>query len=341
MKHDLNWHESWLATEGPTTWKESLILVCKGYAMGIADLIPGVSGGTIAFITGIYQQLLNALSSFDTRATKFLLKLQFKNFLACVHLRFLLTLFLGIFLALLSISRVVHYCLVQYPEQTWSFFFGVILASVPFLMQRIGKISIQNAASFIAGLAFAYWLTGIIPRQTPETYWFIFLCGTIAICAMILPGISGSFLLLILGKYELIIGAIKNPFVLENLMIVMIFATGALIGLLSFSRLVKLALNSFEALSLAFLTGAVVGALRKVWPWKEVVESKWIRGKEYVLQDQNIFPDVNLSLLISLGVMISGAVIVILLERTGQKEDRTRQGSNLKPSEPQSDALSN
>ena len=334
MKHFQNWRKAWLATEGPRTRQETFILMCKGYAMGVADLIPGVSGGTIAFITGIYQQLLNALSSFDTQ---FLLTLQFKNFLAHIHLRFLLTLFLGIILALLSVARLVHYVLVQYPEQTWSFFFGVILASIPFLVQRIGQVNIQNVISFIVGLAFAYWLTGIIPRQTPETSWFIFLCGVIAICAMILPGISGSFLLLILGKYELIIGAIKNPFLLENLIIVIIFAIGALVGLLSFSRLIKLALNSFEALSLAFLTGAVVGALRKVWPWKEVVESKWIRGKEYVLQDQNIFPDVNLTLLVSLGVMISGAIIVILLEKTGK---RTRQDLNLKPSEPQSDALS-
>ncbi len=321
MKGHLNWREAWLQTEGPTTKKESFVLVCKGFAMGVADLIPGVSGGTLAFITGIYQQLLNALSSFDVRAVKFLLALQFKNFLACVHLRFLLTLFLGIVLAVLSTARVVHYFLDQYPEQTWSFFFGVILGSVPFLMNQIGKVSVQNVLFFTAGVAFAYWLTGIIPRQTSESYWFIFLCGLIAICAMILPGISGSFLLLILGKYELIIGAIKNPFALENFIIVAVFASGALIGLLSFARLLKLALNSFEAWILAFLTGAVIGALRKVWPWKEVIDSRWIRDKEYVLRDQNVFPDINSGLLVSLAVMMSGAVIVILLERTNQKKN--------------------
>ena len=288
--------------------------------MGTADIIPGISGGTIAFITGIYSQWLGAIVSINLIFVKKLLRLDWKSALAEIHLRFLLTLFLGIAVAILTTARVMHYFINNHAVLTWSLFFGLILASIFVVGKEID--SWQGPTIFLAGAGVlsAFLIVGMIPVTTPDTWWFLVFSGIIVICAMVLPGLSGSFLLLILGKYEFVIGAIKNPFNFENLLVIFLFTAGGLIGIVSFSRILKFFLSRYRQATMAFLTGMMIGAMRKIWPWKEVIESKVVKGETYVLQEQNILPTkFDSHFLLAVILMIAGVVFVLLLEKISQR----------------------
>ncbi len=306
---------------GPDNSRETTTLFLKGVAMGTADIIPGVSGGTIAFITGIYYQLINAISSFNGAFVKKLLKLQILEAISVTHLKFLIPLFAGIILAVLSTARLMHYLLKHYTIPTWALFFGLICASIFVVSKSISKWKTTAIPFIIVGAIFGYTIVGLIPVTTPESYWFLFLCGVIAICAMILPGISGAFLLLILGKYQFITGAIKAPFVGNNPLIILVVVAGCIVGLLGFSRVLKYFLKSFPNQTLCLLTGLMIGSLRKVWPWKEVLETQIIRGKMHVLRDQNIVPEFNNAFFIAIGLMVVGVVLVIILDRFASKNN--------------------
>jgi len=204
--------------------------------MGSADIIPGVSGGTIALITGIYERLILAIRSVDMKMVRQLLGFDIKGAISKLHVRFLLSLLFGIAIAVMTLARVMNYLLHHYPIQIWSLFFGLILASIFIVGGEVKNWKIGTTASFVAGMVFAFILVGIIPVSTPEALWFIFLSGLIAICAMILPGLSGAFILLILGKYEFITATLKNPFEIHNMLIILVFCSGCLIGLIGFSR---------------------------------------------------------------------------------------------------------
>ncbi len=289
--------------------------------MGTADIIPGVSGGTIAFITGIYSQWLGAIVSINLTFVKNLLRLEWKSALAEIHLRFLLTLFLGIAVAILTTARVMHYFINNHAVLTWSLFFGLILASIFVVGKEID--SWQGPTIFFAGAGGlgAFLIVGMIPVTTPETWWFLVFSGIIVICAMVLPGLSGSFLLLILGKYEFVMGAIKNPFNFENLLVIFLFAAGGLIGIVSFSRVLKFFLSHYRQATMALLTGVMIGAMRKIWPWKEVLESKVIKGETHVLQEQNILPTkFDSQFLLAVILMIVGVVFVLILEKLSQRK---------------------
>ena len=289
--------------------------------MGTADIIPGVSGGTIAFITGIYSQWLGAIVSINLIFVKNLLRLEWKSALAEIHLRFLLTLFLGIAVAILTTARVMHYFINNHAILTWSLFFGLILASIFVVSKEID--SWRGPTIFFAGTGglSAFLMVGMIPVSTPETWWFLVFSGIIVICAMVLPGLSGSFLLLILGKYEFVIEAIKNPFNFENLLVIFLFASGVFIGIVSFSRVLKFFLSHFRQATMAFLTGVMIGAMRKIWPWKEVLESKVIKGETYVMQEQNILPTkFDSQFLLAVILMIVGVVFVLILEKLSQRK---------------------
>jgi len=313
----MNLKQSFLSTPGPTTLKEAVKLYFKGVAMGAADIIPGVSGGTIALIAGIYSNLIDGIKSLDFDAVKKLARFDLSGFVAHVHLKFLVILLAGIATAILSVARGMHWLLENQPTFTWSAFFGLILASIWVLSQKV-EWSLFRVGGFVAGGLVGFFVVGMIPVATPETWWFLVLCGMIAICAMILPGISGAFLLLILGKYEFVTGALKHPFSAESLVIILCFGIGAFMGITSFSRVLSYLLHHYEAFTLAFLTGLMTGSLRKVWPWKDVLETQIIRGKTYVLREANVLPMADMNLAICLGLMLVALVLVLRLEKVAQ-----------------------
>jgi putative membrane protein len=310
------WRAAWDESSGPRSLSQTLVLALKGFAMGCADIVPGVSGGTIAFITNIYDQLIRALKSFDADFARRLLRLDLPGALAVSHLRFLLPLGLGILTALMLTSRVVHYLLSEHPVLVWSFFFGLIAASIVVVAKRVKRPGWGCAAALLGGILFAYELVGLIPVETPETWWFIVFSGALAICAMILPGISGAFILLLLGKYEYITRTLKNPFALDNFLVMVLFAVGCVLGLLGFSRLLDRLLSRRHDATVSALTGFMVGALRKVWPFKEVLETKIVAGKELVVRSANVLPaDFNTETVQAVGLMLLGLALVLVLDR--------------------------
>jgi putative membrane protein len=255
--------------------------------MGAADVVPGVSGGTVAFITGIYEELIQSIKSINVTALRLLLKFQIAEFWQLINGNFLLTLIAGIFVSLLSIAKLMIYLLAKHPIIIWSFFFGLILISTPLILRDIKKWSAASVFAFLTGAALAYWITIVSPAETPTHPLFIFCCGAIAICAMILPGVSGAFILLLLGKYEYMITALTN----FNLPIVLVFIAGCITGLLGFSHLLNWILKNFRFITLALLAGFMLGSLNKVWPWKEVVSYRLNHaGQQVPAFDRSIAP---------------------------------------------------
>jgi len=308
--------DAFFASPGPVSLKKAAMLLLKGMCMGSADVIPGVSGGTIALITGIYEELIQALKSFDAAMIKKVLNLDLTGALAGVHVRFLLCLFAGIGIAIVSLARLMNYLLNQYPIFTWSLFFGLIAASILVVSRQVASWTAGAGYSLVAGTVVALFIVNLVPMSTPDSLWFIFLCGIIAICAMILPGISGAFILLILGKYEFITATLKNPFVPQQLMIIIVFCFGCLIGLLSFARLLNYLLKKFRALTLAFLTGLMIGSIKKIWPWKEIIQTQIIRGNPQVVWGANIMPEtLNSQVWVALGLAIVGFIAVLIIDR--------------------------
>lgn len=314
-----SWREAFSSSPGPRSFRQALLLALKGVCMGAADTVPGVSGGTIALITGIYEQLLAAVKSVNARLFGRLLQLDIKGAVAELHVRFLLALFCGILAAVISLARLMHYLLNHHPEPTASLFFGLILASIWVVGRKVGRWVPSAAVAFLVAAAVAFCVVGLVPAKTPETTGFIFLSGVIAICAMILPGLSGAFILLILGKYEFIAATLKNPFDPVNTSVILVFAAGCAVGLAGFSRVLKYLLDVFHTPTLAFLTGLMVGSLRKVWPWKEAVETRMIGGELRVIQEQNVFPDAfHTDVFLAIGLMAAGIVFVIGLEKISE-----------------------
>ncbi len=242
-----------------------LSLFLKGVGIGSADIIPGVSGGTVALITGIYEELLEAIQAFDMSAFRLLKKGQCKALWQHLHGTFLLPLLAGIGLSLATTAQLVTYLLVYYPIQTWSFVGGLLLLAACTVYQQIKQWHLRTLLVSLGGLVLAYSLTQTAPLHTPNTGWFIGLAGAIAVCAMLLPGISGSFMLLLLGKYSFMLHALKD----FKLGILITFSLGGVVGLLSFSRLVAWLLRQHHDNTLALLAGFMLGSLNQVWPWKQ------------------------------------------------------------------------
>ena len=306
----------WNSNPGASTKKEYAVLTSKGMMMGAADLVPGVSGGTIAYITGIYEDLIDAIHSIDHEVLKNILTLNFKAALTKINFRFLVPLFGGILFSIFAFARLMHYLLVNFPEPTWGVFFGLILGSIFILAMEVKEHpSFSTFFWVIMGTLFGYGVVNLIPVATPNDLWFIFLCGIISITAMILPGLSGSFLLLILGKYEFITNAVKNPFIEGNFTLLLVFTLGTVTGLISFSKVLHFFLKRFHYPTRAFLTGLLIGSLPKIWPFKEVIVSRVIRGKVRVIQDMNIWPGLDSRVLFVLALMLISLVAILVLER--------------------------
>ena len=320
-ENNMTWKDAFLTSPGPNSIKSAAGLSLKGICMGSADVIPGVSGGTIALITGIYEQLIEAIRSIDSVMLKKLLKVDLKGALAHIHARFLISVFLGIAIAIVSLARLMNYLLYHHPVQIWSLFFGLIVASILVVGKQVKHWWGSAGINFIAGTAAATILVNLIPVATPEELWFIFLCGIIAICAMILPGISGAFILLILGKYEFITATLKNPFLAQNFLIIVVFCAGCGIGLLGFSRVLNYFLLRFHNMTIAFLTGLMTGSIQKIWPWKEVLETRIIRGKTHVLWGRNILPDtVDGEVFFAVFLAVMGFIAVMAIEALSKKK---------------------
>lgn len=264
-----------------------LILALKGCAMGMADVVPGVSGGTIAFISGIYEELIDSIKRVDLGALKLLARFRLADFWRHINGRFLLPVLLGIATAIFSLARLMTYLLANHPIAIWSFFFGLIVASAMLVSKQIGKWDACTVVALVAGIAAAWWITVATPAETPNTWWFVMLSGAIAICAMILPGISGAFILLLLGKYQYIMQAVGNL----DLPVILVFGAGAVLGIISFSHLLSWLLRHWHDATVAVLMGFMLGSLNKVWPWKEVLRTYTdSHGKLQPLVEANVAP---------------------------------------------------
>ncbi|MGW8122625.1 DUF368 domain-containing protein [Roseivirga echinicomitans] len=268
--------------------KEFILLYFKGIAMGSADVVPGVSGGTIAFITGIYETLLNSIRSVDLQALQYLKKFQFKALWKHINGKFLLPLMAGIATSILTLAKVIIHLLAEYPIQVWSFFFGLIVISALIILREIKHWNIGVFVAILLGIATAYFITSATPAETPEASWFLFVAGAVAICAMILPGISGAFILLIFGKYEFILSAVKEFRIVD----IAIFGLGCIVGLLSFARLVSWLFKKYHNITVGVLSGFMIGSLNKVWPWKEAIKTYIDRhGDLKPLIEGNVLPN--------------------------------------------------
>ncbi len=247
------------------TIKDYVFIGLKGIAMGAADVVPGVSGGTIAFISGIYEELLESISNINLSLLKTLKKEGFANAWKQLNGNFLLALFSGIFISIFSLAKMIKWLLENEPVLLWSFFFGLVLASIIYIAKQITKWNIVSFALLVLGAVLAYYITTLNPLISENSSpLFLFLAGAIAICAMILPGISGSFILVLLGAYKPILDAISN----RDFKTIALVGAGTIVGLLTFSRILKWLFANYKNYTLAALTGFIVGSLNKIWPWK-------------------------------------------------------------------------
>lgn len=259
----------------------------KGMAMGAADIVPGVSGGSIALIAGIYQELLDSINSFNLDNLRLLKSFQIKEFYTRLNGNFLLSLVLGILTSIFALSRVITYLMEVHPIPLWSFFSGLILVSAFLILKETKQWNFVIVVSIAIGTAFAWWVTNLPPTTTPDAPWFTFVAGSIAICAMILPGISGSFVLLILGQYERILQAVLE----KDLFTLVLFALGCVVGILSFSRVVAFLLRRFHAATIGLLSGFMLGSVNELWPWKLVTSWRTSSsGKQVPFLTENILP---------------------------------------------------
>lgn len=288
-------------------------ITLRGVCMGAADVVPGVSGGTMALITGIYEELILSIRSFDTHALRLLFKGDFKGVLGHVRWPFLASLLFGILLAIASLSKVISWLLIHEPVLLWSFFFGLVLASVYTVGTRIPSWDVSKAIMALLAALGAYVLVGLVPVETPKDPIYIFLSAIVAICAMILPGISGSFILVLLGKYHHILQAVND----RDIFTIGIFGCGAAVGLMSFARVLGWVFKRYHDQTLAILTGLMLGSLRKIWPWKETLTTiEGRHGKLIPIEQINVMPGVMSGEVWGAIILaIVGLVAVVLLER--------------------------
>lgn len=313
------------------TIKEYLVLVLKGLGMGAADVIPGVSGGTIAFITGIYEELINSIKSINLNAFKLLFTGKFAAFWNAINGTFLISVFIGIGISIFSLAKGLEFLLNHFPILVWAFFFGLIVASAIYVARTIEKWNFGTILAGIVGITVAYFITVISPAEANTTYWFIFISGSIAICAMILPGISGSFILVLLGMYKFILEAVGNL----EVEVILTFMVGAAIGIIAFSNILSWLLKKYHNITIAVLSGFMVGSLNKVWPWKVITETFIDRhGELKPLTERNILPGTyeqitgsNALLLGAIALAVAGFALIFAIEGFTKKPGKRTTNS--------------
>lgn len=295
---------------------EYIVISLKGMAMGAADVVPGVSGGTIAFISGIYEELLTSISSVNFGTLKLLKKEGFNAAWKSINGNFLIALLIGIFISVLSLAKIISWLLENKPILVWSFFFGLVLASILFIGKQITRWNFLTIFLLLLGAIGAYYITTLEPLVTENSSpIFLFLSGALAICAMILPGISGSFILVLLGAYKPVLTAIHD----KDLKTVAILGAGAVVGLLSFSKVLKWLFSNYKNLTLAVLTGFILGSLNKIWPWKETLTWRVnSHGENVPFNEQSVSPfsfDGDPQIMYAVGLAIVGFALILLLEK--------------------------
>jgi putative membrane protein len=293
--------------------------------MGSADLVPGVSGGTIALLVGIYRELIESVRSVLGRPfLEALFRLRLGEALRAVNASFLLSVALGIALAVVVVSRALETLIEHHPELLWSFFFGLILATVFTVRRQVRQWTPGTLLAFAAGAIASYALVGLLPAQTPEAGWFIFLAGAITICAMILPGISGAFILVFLGKYQFMVSGVND----RDLGTIALFLAGATVGIVSFAQLLGWLFRRFHDLTLAALVGIMLGSLRKIWPWKTRTDVADELGVTLPAVERNTLPplviggDVNAQVLLAVALALLGVLVVVVLDHLSRHEDK-------------------
>ena len=312
--------------------KEYVSLTLRGMAMGAADIVPGVSGGTMAFILGIYEELLYSIRMIgQPEFLRAALRLRVKEVFKILNWPFLVAVGLGIFISILTLSGILEWLLVNQPVYIWSFFFGLVLASVFTVSVRVGRWTPGAFLLLALGSVVAYLIVGLVPAQTPNAWWFLLLSGALASCAMILPGISGAFILVILGKYQYVLSAVNN----RDVVTIGLVGVGAAIGLVTFAQVLSWLFKRYHDLTVAVLIGLMVGSLRKLWPWK--VDVEWLKdsagnfvldrhGDLLVIKQANVLPDFSttagwVETAVALLLVLTAIAAVVLLDRlAGQKE---------------------
>ena len=305
--------------------KEYFNYFIKGIAIGIANIIPGVSGGTIALITGIFERLINAIKAFDIKAAKFLVSGNWKEFAAKTDFYFLLTLFIGVGAAIIALARLFEFLFQNYPVYIWAYFFGLVLASIYYVGKTVEKWKISVIISLVVGTAFALGLSLINPATANSNFLYLILCGVVAICSMILPGLSGSFVLILMGNYQLIaIDAINN----HNFGVIIPVGIGAIAGLIAFSHVLSWVLKRYKDQTIAMLTGFIFGSLSILWPWKEPeyltnTAGDFIlkHGEKVIARYSVIFPEqINVEFWFGIVFMIIGVVSIVVVEKLAQSK---------------------
>ncbi|MCP5097490.1 MAG: DUF368 domain-containing protein [Chloroflexi bacterium] len=308
-------------------------LVLRGICMGASDIVPGVSGGTMAFILGIYEELINSIRTVGTSEfIQAVLKFRIKDIFRILNWQFLISIAVGIFIAILTMSSALEWLLINQPVHLWSFFFGLVLASVYSVSKRVSAWSPTQLIALAIAAVGAYFLVGAVPLQTPNAWWFLFLSGALAICAMILPGISGAFILVLLGKYQFVLAAVND----RDIVSIAFVGMGAVIGLVTFAQIIGYFFKKYHNTTVAVLTGLMIGSLRKIWPWKEDVS--WLKdavgnfvldseGHQIVIEQINKLPDFGsgagiTEFALALFLAVLGFSGILLLDRLagGQKK---------------------
>lgn len=321
------------------TIRDYMGLVLRGICMGASDIVPGVSGGTMAFILGVYEELINSIRTLgQPEFLQALVRFRFKEVFQILNWKFLLSIAIGIFTAVLTLSKGLEWLLLNQPVYLWAFFFGLVLASIYTVSKRIKKWTPSLWGILLVGAVAAYILVGLVPLQTPNAWWFLFISGALAICAMILPGISGAFILVLLGKYQFVLGSVNNfidglragdwAVVLQNFWNIAFVGAGAVIGLVTFAQIIGFFFKRYHDGTVAVLIGLMVGSLRKIWPWKEDIA--WLKeagefvldsdGHRIVIEQLNKLPNFSSSAgLAQFGLALLLAVIgfgaILLLDR--------------------------
>ncbi len=303
-----------------TSLKSDVATALRGAAMGAADVVPGVSGGTVALVLGIYRRLVTAISHFDIKLLDLLSRRKWQQAAAHVDLRFIAALATGVALGILSLAKLMKYLLAEHPQLTLAVFFGLIAASSVLVARMVSRWNHVTVGLVMLGAGFAFWLTGLVKTEAEVSYGYLFLCGMVAICAMILPGISGAFILVILGMYHHVIDVVSNvargAITTQDILFVAVFGSGCVLGLVGFSKILRILLSRFEAATMAVLCGFMLGSLRKVWPFQSEEVNRWPSGDEVWLPAALTF---------------AAAALVYLVDAIARRET-ARQSNDPSPS---------
>lgn len=300
--------------------KHYLILLLKGFGMGAANVIPGVSGGTIALVTGIYEQLINSLKSFNLQAIKLLFSGKFKSFIEHTQLKFLVSVFSGTALSIITLAKLLEFFFTKNEQLVWSFFFGLIIASIYYVGNMVKSWNISSFVFLVLGVVFASSLAFLKPVTQDDSFYYLIICGIVSVASMILPGLSGSYVLILMGNYKLImLQSVSDP--ISNLNILLPVVLGAIFGFLGLSHGISFVLKKFYNSTISLLTGFVVGSLLIIWPWKIPLETIVGRGGELkVVSYSWVFPDLSLTENIFCLILIFlGIFVVWLIEYLGSK----------------------